>query len=403
MQQILLNLGVIVLCSIVIMYACDSFELGSRYLGGNFPPGIRGATINAIGSSLPELFTTFFLLFVFHNQDGYSAGIATCAGSAIYNAVIIPALCILAVLFFGVKRADGSTEKVEGITVQREGLTRDAFFFILSEVVLIVMLSGTTITWWMGAVLVGLYLAYLGYLYRQYVRGKLPAEEDDDDESGDESTDAPHFLRALLTLDFHWLLYKRGDINTRRAWVLLGIGVVIIAGSCHFLAESCVKLAQLMGVPVFFTAVILAAAATSVPDTIISIRDARQGDYDDAVSNAFGSNIFDINICLGLPLLMYGLFYGSVKVGAAAGAPAVAPAKAAATAANVAAVQELRIILLIITFAVLAIFFIGKKLGKGKAILLFSLYGIFLLYTVGRAYNWPILHPIAKALQFSFF
>jgi len=31
--------------------------------------------------------------------------------------------------------------------------------------------------------------------------------------------------------------------------------------------------------------VVLSAAATSVPDTIISMKDARKGNYDDAVSN----------------------------------------------------------------------------------------------------------------------
>lgn len=60
-------------------------------------PGIRGASIEAVASSLPELFTTLFLLFVFHDEDGFSAGIATCAGSAIFNAALIPAICIIAV------------------------------------------------------------------------------------------------------------------------------------------------------------------------------------------------------------------------------------------------------------------------------------------------------------------
>ena len=51
--------------------------------------------------------------------------------------------------------------------------------------------------------------------------------------------------------------------------------------------NSILKLAQARGV-------IIAAAATSVPDTILSIKDARKGNYNDAISNALGSNIFDI-------------------------------------------------------------------------------------------------------------
>ncbi|MEM1010510.1 MAG: sodium:calcium antiporter, partial [Myxococcota bacterium] len=166
------------------------------------------------------------------------------------------------------------------------------------------------------------------------------------------------------------------------------IGVVLIAVACHSLAGACVDLAKQLNVPVFFTAVILASAATSVPDTIISIKDARSGDYDDAVANAFGSNIFDINICLGLPLMLYGLLYGDVNVASQGGA-------------NVAAVQELRILLLIITFATLALFLIGRKLGKVKAILLFSLYGLFVTYTVGRVMNIPFFNTLGKYMQFS--
>ncbi|HAA58723.1 MAG TPA: pseudouridine synthase, partial [Myxococcales bacterium] len=64
-------MGIIVITSVVIMYACDSFELASKKLGETFPKGIRGATINAVGSSLPELFTSFFLLFLYHNKDGF--------------------------------------------------------------------------------------------------------------------------------------------------------------------------------------------------------------------------------------------------------------------------------------------------------------------------------------------
>ena len=70
------------------MYACDSFDDSASYLGRNMAPGLKGATINAIGSSMPELMTAFFLLFLFHERDGFAAGIATTAGSAIFNSVV---------------------------------------------------------------------------------------------------------------------------------------------------------------------------------------------------------------------------------------------------------------------------------------------------------------------------
>ena len=63
-----------------------------------------------------------------------------------------------------------------------------------------------------------------------------------------------------------------------------------------------------LDIPILFVAVILASAATSVPDTVISVRDAKQGNYNDAISNALGSNIFDICFALGLPLFLFCIF-----------------------------------------------------------------------------------------------
>ena len=61
---LLLATLVIVFACIVIARASDGFEAAADYLGRNLNEGIKGATINAIGSSLPELLTTFFFLVV---------------------------------------------------------------------------------------------------------------------------------------------------------------------------------------------------------------------------------------------------------------------------------------------------------------------------------------------------
>jgi Ca2+/Na+ antiporter len=45
----------------------------------------------------------------------------------------------------------------------------------------------------------------------------------------------------------------------------------------------------------------LLAAGTSFPDLVASLIVAKNGSIDMAVSNAFGSNNFDILLCLGLP------------------------------------------------------------------------------------------------------
>lgn len=316
---------VVAVACLVIYWACDMFEEGSNYVGRNFPPGVRGATINAIGSSLPELLTTFCLLFLFQDQDGYSAGIATCAGSAVFNAVIIPALVLLVV----------PLAQRKTVQLDRASIVRDGAFFVLAEIVLIYFLSDHTLFWWMGGLLLAVYLLYALVLAR-----KIHAYQGSQAQVFAEDTDVDPTMTG------------------RRAWWLLALSTTVIGIACYFLSWSVMELASWWDIPAYFTAVVFAAAATSVPDTVLSIKDAQQGQYDDAIANAVGSNIFDITVCLGLPLLVYGLVYGPVEV---------------SSISSAASVQSLRIALLVVTAVVLGLLLIGK-VGRGKGYALLSLY-----------------------------
>lgn len=328
----LIPLLVILATMVTIWKACDYFEEGADFVGKDMPPGVRGATINAIGSSLPELLTTFCLLFFFKDQDGFSAGIATCAGSAVFNAVIIPALVILVVVW--------KEKMVPHITLDRKGVLRDGLFFIGAEIVLIYFLSDSVLKWWMGLALMGIYACYMTYMIVQM--------RDHVEECEDLPIEPPG-----------------KEIGPAKAWTYLIFSSVVIGAACYWLSWSVIGLAEAWSVPAFMVAVVFGAAATSVPDTILSLKDAMKGDYDDAVSNAIGSNIFDITVCLGLPLLCYGLVYGDVHVAAVGSA---------------ASVQALRIGLVVVSTTVLAVFLFRTKLRTGEGIGLLSLFGGWLLY-----------------------
>ncbi len=368
--------AIVAAASLIIMRGCDSFEDASDYLGRKMPPGVRGATINAVGSSLPELLTTFILLFLFLDEDGYSGGIATCAGSAVFNAVIIPALCIGAVLWFGVKRRGGGIERVKAITVGRPTIVRDGIFFVAAEILLITLLSGSTMRWWMGGALMGVYVLYFGYLMFQYKRGVIDLDDDGDDDDEDDGGEST-VLGALWRLEFNQLFFGGRRLSTGRAWVVLTASVAVIAAGCYALSWAVVEAAHALNVPLYFTTVILAAAATSVPDTVLSVKDAMKGSYDDAVSNALGSNIFDITVALGFPLLCYGLVHGDVHL--------------ASTSGSAADVQLLRVALLVVTVFVMALFLIGTRMGRVKAALLMLIYAAWTLFIIGRAVEWEWL------------
>lgn len=353
------SLFLVLIAMYIIAFACDSFEPAADYLGTEvykMGPGIRGASIEAVASSLPELFTTLFLLFAHNDQDGFSAGIATCAGSALFNGAVIPAICILAV---SIKGVDG--EKVDRVALSRAVLVRDGSFFLAAEIVLIFFLSSPTLKWWMGLALMFIYVIYAFIL----IQGVGVEEDDEDDDDGgdgedldlddrvkgdkdddddeekadhtgivqnpmkdvvsgsttsdatgdDDDDDGPSSMgMACVTFDTNYLIYSGADYNPSSAWVNLLACTLIIAVACYVLAESVMLSARALGVAPYFTAVILGAAASSVPDTIISYKDALKGDYDDAVANAIGSNIFDICFALGFPLFLYGLIHGDVQL-----------------------------------------------------------------------------------------
>lgn len=344
--MMLLWIALTIVTCIWIAKACDIFEPASDYLGRNLGPGIKGATINAIGSSLPELFTAFIFLFWFNDKSGFSSGVATTAGSAVFNAAIIPGLAIFAALY---------ASKIKGIVVDKSVIIRDGIFFLIAEGVLIYFLSKEILSVYMGICLMTIYALYAGYLLYQQ-RGHISNSNDSEEYEYD---------------------------SNGKAWKALIIAVIQLVIACYLLTESVVQLAEIWEINTFFVAVIIAAAATSIPDTIMSIKDAKKGNYDDAISNAIGSNIFDICIALGLPLTLYTLFNGSfnLNLGVDVG------------------VAELRVLLIIISVIVLMLFLIPKRLGYIVSVVLLSIYLLYAGYTIARGKHLEIVEPIAKVLN----
>ncbi len=361
----------IVLCCVLIWRASDGFEVASSYLGRHLSEGVRGATINAIGSSMPELFTTFWFLFALADEDGFAGGIGTTAGSAIFNGMIIPAVVILAVV---------GLHQTKRIKVSRKVILRDGISLILAEMLLITIVSGSTLYAWHGLLLMGIYGLYLLMTFKTMQRVVVPP--------GTPAPPLPVYkvtnpVESLLTLDLAPVFLTKG-VTTRRMWTLLLVSVSIIGLACLILVYSCEELGAALGIHYYFVAVIIAAAATSVPDTIISYRDAMRGEYDDAVANALGSNIFDICFALGFPLFVYSSIYGSISMNVAV----------------VHNVSEIRVLLVVLTILAFLIYIIGQYMGRLKALLLLALYLVFTAYILGRAQEVAFVDEIAWYLRF---
>ena len=385
---ILIPLILICICCLIIWKASDGFEASSEYLGRNMSEGVRGATINAIASSMPELFTTIFFLLVLKDTEGFSGGIGTTAGSAIFNGMIIPAVVIFVVLFAGIAKS---------INVSKKVILRDGISLIIAEVILIYLISGTSINWWHGLILMGTYCIYITYMLTS-MKSKaetigIPGEDEYEEEEVDEGEVG--FFKALFTLNLEAIFVGNREINSSRAWTLLIVSMLVIGTACLFLVEACIWIGadvyhlplfgELHGlnIPIMFTAVILASAATSVPDTIISMKDAKKGNYNDAISNALGSNIFDICFALGLPLFLYCIFYGPISM----------------DPKTIQFSSELRILLLIFTIIAFVIYYVGARMGKMDAFMLIGIYLAFTIYIVGRSMDAGWTNSITEFLN----
>jgi hypothetical protein len=173
---LVLYTSAVVVISIVIWQACDPFADAAQWIGNTFnvPGSVRGATLDAIASSLPELFTGIFFVVLVANTgedellrgdasgEGYSATVATCAGSAIYNMILIPAFVALVVSF---KRLNRPTVDVETKVIARDGVA-----FVLCEIMLIIFLFQNELYWWMAIILLAMYLVYTSLLYTDWKR-----------------------------------------------------------------------------------------------------------------------------------------------------------------------------------------------------------------------------------------
>ena len=291
---LLIPIILVAFCSIVIWRSVDGFTVASDYLGRNLSDGVKGATINAIASSMPELFTTIFFLFFLNDVDGFSGGIGTTAGSAIFNAMIIPAIAILAVIYAGMTKV---------VTVSKKVIRRDGIALILTEAILIVLISGNSLHWWHGAILMGIYVIYITYMLTTMTKGDKVDNETYHEQKQSESLGIVESeekdssrLQQGMTLDFEGIFIGGQKMTNANAWPLLITSTLTIAVSCYLLVLACewigaksytvplIGTFEGLDIPILFVALIIASMASSIPDTIISMKDAQKGNYDDAVS-----------------------------------------------------------------------------------------------------------------------
>ncbi|KAH8060720.1 calcium, potassium:sodium antiporter [Aureococcus anophagefferens] len=122
------------------------------------------------------------------------------------------------------------------------------------------------------------------------------ALEKEDDEDVEDLTAWPHAPAADASL------YAKGGA--------IGSSIFWLAALSYVMVFCCEHLGEILKIPSAVVGLTLGAVGTSLPNLVASMVVAKQGFGAMAVSNALGSNVFNIVIALGVPWTLYPLIYG---------------------------------------------------------------------------------------------
>ena len=269
-------ISLIMISTIVIWRAGDFFSPAASYIQNkhDIPQSIKAAVIDAIASSFPEFCVAVIAVIMIGRAE---VGIASIVGSALYNVLVIPAAAGLVA--------------ASPMVISKEVVWRDNIYYLGVTLLLGVMLWLFPNEWGAGVAIIFL-LAYLGYVFllqRDFKKSKNQNADSHQPDILDDKTEDDDELELK---------------SEKKAWVWLISMMIVMGGATHVLVESSLALGDMLGIDGVLMGFVVIAAGTSVPDTALSVISAKKGHYDAAVSNVFGSNIFDICICLSIPILL---------------------------------------------------------------------------------------------------
>lgn len=84
------------------------------------------------------------------------------------------------------------------------------------------------------------------------------------------------------------------------------IGIVCLILGSNAVVDSASLIAKLLGVSERLISLTIIALGTSLPELVTSVVATKKKEYDIAIGNVVGSNIFNIGIVLGIPITVFG-------------------------------------------------------------------------------------------------
>lgn len=261
----ILDIILLVVGFIILIKGADIFVDGASSIAGNFKISkmLIGLTIVAFGTSAPE-FAVSVKSLISGNGDIVLGNVI---GSNILNILLILGISSL-FHFLNVK--NNTVKKELPITL----LITTLFAVLLSDHLFDSNITNA-FTRSDGIVLLLFFLVFIYYLISM-ARNKI-----DDDQNE-----------------------KYMPIVKSIVYTIIGL-VCIIVGS-NFVVDSASSLAAIIGISEKMISLTVIAFGTSLPELVTSVTATKKGEYDIAIGNVVGSNIFNIGMVIGLPIAIFG-------------------------------------------------------------------------------------------------
>lgn len=261
----------LVLVMIVLNYATDALEeeISIIWKKLRLPNSVRWAIFDASISSLPELLIALAWLIILGSK-WLEVGTWTIWWSALFNILIIPAAVLIAYKW---KKA---------IKVEKSWIKRDTIFYLISIFIFLIWLYFNQLVI-MSIFLVILYGLYILYLYKQSLQHRKENEKEVQLAYDSVKNKNISYVKIIIALILTYISVEMAVVAAKWIWDILNISVLIVS-------------------------LVILAWITSIPDTLLSVKSSKKWDVNAWLSNAVGSNIFNICIWLAVPILIWTTF-----------------------------------------------------------------------------------------------
>lgn len=260
----------------ILIRGADFFVDGSSNLARNFHVSkmVIGLTIVAFGTSAPEFAVSIKAML----SGSGEIVIGNVVGSNILNILLIL----------------GCSSFIHDLKVKSNTIKRELPITLLITSLLIILMSDqffnsqeNFLTRGDGIALLLFFMIFIYYLFT--ISRKKGKEEESQEQE------------------------KMYPLKKSIFYTLFGL-IMIILGS-NFVVDNATLIAEAIGISERIIAVTIIALGTSLPELVTSVVATKKGEYDIAIGNIVGSNIFNIGIVLGLPITIFGnISVGSFNV-----------------------------------------------------------------------------------------